>query len=117
MNCCGKHKSSQAGGLPDIERKILPTDECLLCAEKHFSTAYALASESGYEGPNRLSIIGQLCLAQWHCFRADPGLAGLMRDIRHLVQQRRETEIDWGPAATAMNLAAAAEAAKLMPAN
>ena len=95
MACCGKHKAKVSGGLVDMDRRTLPTDECVLCAEKHLATAYALATENGYEGTNRASTIGQLCLAQWHCWHADAKLAEAIRDVRHLVQQRREAEVDW----------------------
>jgi len=81
----------------------LPTDECLLCAEKHLSTAYALAQERGYEGVNRQRVIGELVLAQWHCWHEAPKLAAQVRDIRHLVQQRRHAEVDWRPILTAMD--------------
>lgn len=97
MSCCGKHKAKISAGMPDMERKTLPSDECVLCAEKHLASAYALSVENGYEGTNRASTIGQLCLSQWHCWRADIELAKSIRDIRHLVQQRREAEIAWEP--------------------
>ena len=103
MSCCGKHKEKVATGAPDVDRKTLPSDECILCAEKHLATAYALSVENGYESVNRAAVIGQLCLAQWHCWHADMELAQSIRDIRHLVQQRRENEIDWLPSFTQMN--------------
>jgi len=103
MSCCGKHKEKLEIGLPDMERKTLPSDECALCAEKHLASAYALAVENGYEGVNRASIIGQLCLAQWHCWHSDIKLAESIRDIRHLVQQRREIEIVWESALKKMD--------------
>lgn len=96
MTCCGQHK--RGGGLPDMARNILPGDECILCAEKHLSTAYALAVETGYADLNRQRIIGELVLAQWHCWRHDMRLAEAVRDIRHLVQARREAEVDWAAA-------------------
>lgn len=103
MACCGKHKAKVSGGLVDMDRRTLPTDECVLCAEKHLATAYALATENGYEGTNRASTIGQLCLAQWHCWHTDAKLAEAIRDVRHLVQQRREIEIDWNHVLTAID--------------
>ena len=95
MGCCGKHLARTANGLPDIARNVLPTDECVLCAEKHFSTAYALAQESGYGTPNRQRIVGELVLAQWHSWHTDLKLAESIRAIRHLIQQRREAEVEW----------------------
>lgn len=103
MSCCGKHKEKVATGSPDVERKTLPSDECILCAEKHLATAYALSVENGYESVNRAAVIGQLCLCQWHCWHADMELAQSIRDIRHLVQQRREAEIVWEAALKRMD--------------
>lgn len=113
MGCCGKHNERTAAGLPDVERRILPSDECVLCAEKHLATAYALAVECGYEGVNRPSIIGQLCLAQWHVYHADAKLAELIRDLRHVVQQRREAEADWMSVLAGIDDLANAEATAL----
>lgn len=113
MSCCGKHKEKVATGAPDVERKTLPSDECILCAEKHLATAYALAVENGYESVNRIAIIGQLCLSQWHCWHADIELAKSIRDIRHLIQQRREAEVDWTPMLAEMDALASAEAERI----
>ena len=108
MGCCGKHKSLVSSGLPDLARAILPTDECVLCAEKHLSTAYALAQECGYEGVNRQRIIGEIVLSQWHVWHSNMKLAEKIRTIRHLIQQRREAEVDWHPLLTAMDALATA---------
>ena len=114
MGCCGQHKTKYGGNRPDSDARTLPTDECVLCAEKHLATAYALASENGYKFENRAAIVGQLCLCQWHCYHAEPKLAGSIRAARHLIQQRREAEVDWHPLLTAMDALAAAEASKIL---
>lgn len=109
MSCCGKHK--EARGI-DLPRRTLPTDECVLCAEKHLATAYTLAQECGYEDTNRQRIIGELVLSQWHVWHSNMKLAEKIRTIRHLIQQRRETEVDWMPLLTAMDALATAAASE-----
>ena len=44
-------------------------------------------------------------------------LAEKIRDIRHLVQQRREAEIDWTPVALEIDALASAEAEELKQEN
>ena len=45
MACCGKHKG---GGDSSVRvPPIYPATGCELCAEKHLSTAFALAGEAG----------------------------------------------------------------------
>jgi len=85
----------------------------VFCAEKHISTAYALASENGYEMPNRQAIVGQLVAAGWHIYKDHPELAAKVRDMRHLIQWRREAEVDWTKVLKSIDALAAAEAAKL----
>jgi hypothetical protein len=82
---------------------ILPDEECILCAEKHYSYAMELAEEIGYVAVNRQKIIGQLTAAQWHIFKYDVKLANDMRDIRHLVQERQHDLIDWKPICIALD--------------
>jgi hypothetical protein len=65
----------------------------VFCAEKHLSTAYALANEIGYENLNRMYIIGELVLSQWH-LKNHKDEAMSIREIRHLVQNRKENEIN-----------------------
>ena len=113
MSCCGKHLSVEAGGMPDVARRTLPTDECVFCAEKHFSTAKRLAVERGYEGPNRQDVIGEICLAQWHCWHVSPACAESMRKARHLVQLRREGEVEWAEISRMVDALASAEAERI----
>lgn len=77
--------------------EILPDEECIMCAEKHYSYAMELASEIGYIAVNNQKIIGQLVASQWHVAKYDEQLANDMRDIRHLVQERTTESIDWKP--------------------
>ena len=112
--CCGNHMTGRGGA--DRARKTLPTDECILCAEKHLATARALDREarvSGYVAENRADILGELCLAQWHSWHKSPALAEKIRAIRHLVQMRKSTEVDWSPALAEMDMLASAEASKI----
>ena len=97
MGCCGEHRRSAGAIDVPLARmgKLLPAAHCVLCAEKHLSTAYALAQECGYLTPNRQAIIGQLVATQWHLYAEHRELAGKVRDIRHIIQQRKENEIEW----------------------
>lgn len=101
MSCCGKHATEKGIGI-DTARKFVPTDECVFCAEKHLATAYALAQENFYEAKNRDRAIGELCLAQWHIYHLDMEIAKQMREMRHLIQMRKEKEIEWTPALNVM---------------
>lgn len=118
MACCGKHKRSK----PESEKRptltanghsaIYPAEGCELCAEKHLSTAYALAGEAGYVAINRQRIIGELTACALHLYKEHAELAEKVRAIRHLIQQRREAEVDWHPLLTAMDWTATAAASE-----
>jgi hypothetical protein len=106
MSCgCGQHKDRTGKPLEkaDTPEKILPAEECVMCAEKHLSTAYALAQERGYVPVNRQRIIGELVACQWHIWKTNLKLAESIRDIRHLIQHRREVEIFWEPVLSAID--------------
>ena len=114
MACCGQHKDK--GGDESSVRvpPIYPATGCELCAEKHLSTAYALAGEAGYVAINRQRIIGELTAAALHLYKDHPKLAESIRAARHLIQKRREAEVDWMPMLAEMDALAAAEAKKLL---
>lgn len=101
MSCCGKHLARQASGKADYPRGDehfkAPTEPCVCCAEKHLSTAYALAMEVGYETPNRQRIAGELVACQWHLYKHNSPLAAQVRAARHLIQWRKESQVDWLP--------------------
>lgn len=83
MGCgCGKH-GPVSSDVPAVTR---PDSPCVFCAEKHFATAFALAGENAYEAVNRLRLIGELVLAQWHLWERQPKTARAIRDIRHAVE-------------------------------
>ncbi len=105
MPCCGQHRGPGGRRLLPIDgpSTISPTEQCLFCAEKHLSTAYALAMESGYETPNRQRIVGELVSAQWHLFRTDYSLAEIIRAARHAIQMREETKVEWAPMLAAVS--------------
>lgn len=110
MSCCGHHPAATAFEA-DQPTAIQPTDPCILCAEKHFETAYVLCAEYGYTDTNRGRAIGELVLCGWHLWKSGhDNLARAVRKIRVLLQLRRDNKIDWHPAATAIRWAAAAEA-------
>ena len=118
MGCCGKHKRREPTTIAaeSAERKGRPSDYfigpaggCVLCAEKHISTAYALACEVGYETPNRQRIVGELTAAALHLYRDHREIAEKARALRHLIQQRREGEVGWAEVLADVDRLAAAE--------
>ena len=111
MSCCGNENTSS--GVPVDDGVIYPETGCVMCAEKHLSTAYALAGEAGYVTPNRQRIVGEMTASALHLFREHKELAGSIRDARHLIQQRRETEVDWEPMLAEIDALATAAAEEL----
>lgn len=97
----------------DVAEKILPSEPCVFCAEKHFHTARRLVEEYGYTAVNRGNAIGELVLCQWHLWKTgNDALCEMVRAARHLIQQRREAEVDWHPLLTAIDWLASQEASK-----
>lgn len=92
MGCCGEHlkKAKNRHVAEGAERPTRPTDQCEFCAEKHLSTAYALANENGYEAVNRQQIVGQLALAGWHLWEDHRELAVKISALRHDIQHRKQ---------------------------
>ena len=74
---------------------IAPDEQCLLCGEKHFSYAMQLANEIGYIEVNTQRIIGELVASQWHIHEKYPEISESIREIRHLIQERTTSQIDW----------------------
>ena len=50
--------------------------------------------ESGYEEANRIAVIGDLALAQFHIYEADWDLAVKLRDVRHMVEERHSRDAE-----------------------
>lgn len=69
---------------------------------------------AGYVPINRQRIIGELTAAALHLYKAHPELAESIRSARHLIQQRREAEVDWISLLDEMDALAVAEAKKLL---
>lgn len=117
MSCCGKHafkaKSSAKSEKPK-DYFIGPYEPCVFCAEKHLSDALDLARECGYETPNRQAIIGALGSCARHLWTENRATAEKVRAARHLIQRRREAEVDWNPLLAEIDALAAAEAKKLL---
>ncbi len=110
--CCGQHKSEAVKHEPKAKPEdyfIRPSEQCVMCAEKHISTAYALSLECGYETPNRQRITGELTCASLHLYRDNLELSNIVRGVRHLIQERKESEIDWHPLLTAIDWLATSE--------
>jgi hypothetical protein len=70
---------------------------------------------AGYVPINRQRIIGELTAAALHLYKAHPELAESIRAVRHLIQQRREAEVDWHPLLTAMDALATAANENVKP--
>lgn len=123
MACgCVNHKAKSSGAIagrvligPVAKRgeyAIYPHDQCVFCAEKHLSYAWRVAKECGYENTNRQCVIGELQATIQHLWIDNRALAEQVRAIRHLIQQRREAEVDWHPLLTAMDWTATAAASE-----
>ncbi len=116
MSCCGKHRKAALKDAPARKTAtgIYPAEGCELCAEKHLSTAYALAGEAGYVPINRQRIIGELTACALHLYKEHAELAEKVRAMRHIIQKRRESELDWNPLLAEIDALATAEAKKIL---
>ena len=118
MSCCGKHafkaKSSAKSEKPK-DYFIGPYEPCVFCAEKHLSDALDLARECGYETPNRQAIIGALGSCARHLWTENRATAEKVRAARHLIQRRREAEVDWMPMLAEMDALATAANENVKP--
>jgi hypothetical protein len=106
--CCGQHGKAPNGGarVPPI----YPATGCAMCAEKHLSLAFALAGEAGYVPVNRQRIVGELGAAALHLFKDHAELAEKVRAARHLIQERREADVEWEPLLIEMDALASKQA-------
>ena len=82
MSCSCKNKQKQ-----DFTKK--PDEPCVICLHKHFSFAYSLMREVGYEEQNTDLIVGNLEGAAEHCRQLNPVVAEQLREARHLWQFRK----------------------------
>ena len=101
MACgCKKHKvgTIQEVDVPEDYNKP-PEEACAVCADKHFSTAWQLAKESGYEHQNRRAVVGELVLLGWHLASIAPEFCQKVREIRHRWQvfNFQSAAPLWGP--------------------
>ncbi len=99
MACgCKNKNSTKQVDLPSDYSKP-PTEYCAYCADKHFSTAWTLAKEAGYEEKNRRYVVGELVLMQWHLNSDYPDFCSRVREIRHRWQvgNWRGAEKLWEP--------------------
>lgn len=80
---CQKHAA-----LVNVSVEIQPDDQCVMCAEKHFSAALAMLREPGYTVVDRALIMGDLYAASRHTVRDYPDLAEEFRSLRHLISFR-----------------------------
>ena len=111
MSCaCKKHAAKDAQA--DTPELISPDVPCVLCGDKHLSTAFALHRETGYSIEDRARIVGELVLAAWHVWTHAIELARLLRDMWHQIQMRSEDEVDWTQALNMMNELVKKELAK-----
>ena len=70
-----------------------PQDSCLICAQKHFTTAMRAMNEFGYQDKNRSFAIGELGLALNHVQTDHPQLAAKMRIVRRRIQYHQDPQI------------------------
>ena len=70
--------------------KTLPTDQCCMCANKHYSEALCLFLEYGYGTENRALIQGHLGAIVLHTYRDWKEIARLARECALLIQEARD---------------------------
>lgn len=117
-NCMERRGAAASGQMVDRPGTKRPEEPCVFCAEKHLSTAYALAQEGGYEGKNRLRMIGELVLAQWHLWLDHRAIAVKIRDLRHAVQSwKQPADGLWDAASAEVQALTRAEAGRLAAAD
>jgi hypothetical protein len=97
-NCKRNDNGLNLMDLPDDYSKK-PEDFCVLCADKHFSTALTLSKESGYEYLNKRYVVGELVLLQWHLGKKYQLYCKKIRYLRHLWQIGNYSEAEplWKP--------------------
>lgn len=74
------------------ERHVLPTEQCIACAQKHMDEAYVLFTEFGYSDENRRLVRGNLRAIVLHTYKEWNGIAVLARECALLVQEARDDE-------------------------
>jgi len=77
---------------PQKEERIKPTDQCIACAQKHFSEAYCQLTEFGYLDENRTLAQGNLRQIVLHTFKDWKEIAKLARECALLVQEVKDDE-------------------------
>lgn len=90
MGCnCGKTKmttvttENKAQPTPVItepEKKVLPTEQCIACAQKHMDEAYMLFMEYGYSRENARLCRGNIRAIVLHTYKDFPDIAKLARE-------------------------------------
>lgn len=73
---------------------ILPTTQCIACAQKHLDEAWCAFRERGYARENRRHVRGSLRAVVLHTFREWPAIADLARECALLVQEARDAEAE-----------------------
>lgn len=73
---------------------ILPTTQCIACAQKHLDEAWCAFRERGYARENRRYVRGSLRAIVLHTFREWPAIADLARECALLVQEARDAEAE-----------------------
>lgn len=101
MGCKCREHSQRDTSYAHLDSKLLsfnvntsPIEGCFYCAEKHLSTAAALARELGYIPINRGYVIGEIVAACWHLNGTQNDkaikLADKLREFRHKIQSRTD---------------------------
>ena len=99
MACGCRKKDNSDSGRPARETTvvvppagILPTEQCIACAQKHFDEAWTAWVEFGYRAVNRRFVRGNLRSVVLHTYKAWPETAKLARECALLVQEYRDDE-------------------------
>jgi len=76
------------------KQTILPTTQCIACAQKHLDEAWVQFTEFGYSNENRRFVRGNLRAIVLHTYKEWPDISELARKCALLVQEAKDKEAD-----------------------
>ena len=78
--------------IPEPTGKVLPTEQCIACCQKHMDEAWCLFNEYGYSNENRRFVRGNLRAIVLHSFKEWKNIAEQARKCALLVQEVKDDE-------------------------
>jgi len=80
--------------LAEEQDKVKPTEQCIVCAQKHIDEAWAHFHEYSYTDENRRTIRGNLRQIVLHTYKDWKPIAELARECALLVQEAKDIEAE-----------------------